>query len=333
VGIFPTFYFLFIEIIGGEIKMNREKSLSANKNLKKSVFSILIASILLLALMYPIAAETIIPKPAGYYGCLKIGGVDAPAGTTIIAKIGDEVRGNLASDKPGEYGSMQDPLWVKGFEDENNSATVTFYADGQICTPTVTWVSGNIERVDLDTNITFSMKLSAGWHLISIPWYIDPSDVQTIRETRGLNFSICGYNTTTCLWETPQELQPLHGYWIHMWDAGTIVFTKSMDMPEVPPSRELKTGWNLIGPNFGDADPLDDGLNATTVLSSLRDGENTTFSHLVLYNETTETYTTYDATVKWEDLYVAWDGLCLKLDAGQGCWISMIEDDLLTGRL
>jgi hypothetical protein len=175
---------------------------------------------------------------------------------------------------------------------------------------------------------TFEMELSPGWHLISIPWYIDPSDVQVIRETQGLNFSICEYNATTGLWTTPEKLQPLHGYWINMYEAGTIVFTKSIEPLQVPPSRLLTKGWNLIGPSFGDEDPLEEGLSATQVLASLTKDGFTSFSHLILYNETTGMYTTYTA-VKWEDVE-AWN---LILRPGQGCWIGMKEDDTLLGRL
>jgi adhesin/invasin len=175
---------------------------------------------------------------------------------------------------------------------------------------------------------TFEMELSPGWHLISIPWYIDPSGVQVIRETQGLNFSICEYNATTGLWTTPEKLQPLHGYWINMYEAGTIVFTKSIEPLQVPPSRLLTEDWNLIGPSFGDEDPLEEGLSATQVLASLTKDGFTSFSHLIVYNETTGMYTTYTA-VRWEDVE-AWN---LILRPGQGCWIGMREEDTLLGRL
>jgi len=186
--------------------------------------------------------------------------------------------------------------------------------------------------IELEVVVTiqpiFELELSPGWHLISIPWYIDPSDVQTIRETQGLDFAICEYNTATGLWDSPENLQPLHGYWINMYEAGTIVFTKRIEPRQVPPSRLLTEGWNLIGPSFGDGDPLEEGLSATQVLASLTEDGFTSFSHLVLYNETTGMYTTYTA-VRWEDVE-AWN---LILRPGQGCWLGMKEDDTLLGRL
>ena len=231
--------------------------------------------------------------------------------------------------------------WINGAEvGSNTSVTEASYTNvsAEIGTWNVSAIASNENGTDMQTwdwFVTgvpcFYLSLPAGWNLISTPWYIEPSDVQTIRVTQGLNFSICEYNTTTGLWDTPKELQPLHGYWIYMWEAGTIVFTKSIEQPQVPPYRVLKEGWNLIGPSFGNKDPLEEGLNATTVLASLRVDGYTTFSHLVLYNETTGMYTTYDATIKWEDLFVAWNGL--KLYPGQGCWIGMTEDDTLLGRL
>jgi hypothetical protein len=130
--------------------MNRERSSSANKVGKKSAFPILIASILLFTLAYPVAAQ--VPKPAGYYGSLMIDGNDAPANTTVIAKIGNDKRGELITKKPGYYGSLQEPLWVTGYEGENNPV-VTFwviYNGEQIeCSSpsSVIWVSGEIVTI------------------------------------------------------------------------------------------------------------------------------------------------------------------------------------------
>ena len=129
--------------------MNRKSPL-ANKIGEKGVFLILIALIILLILTHPTTAQ--VTCPAGYYGGLKIDGMDAPKGTstTIIAKIGAENRSiRLTTDTVGKYGSQQEPLWVTGYKHENNTAIVTFYADGQICSPTVIWFSGDIKRVDL----------------------------------------------------------------------------------------------------------------------------------------------------------------------------------------
>lgn len=179
----------------------------------------------------------------------------------------------------------------------------------------------------------FNLSLSAGWHLISTPYSIEPMNERIIRETQGLNFTICEYDPVTKSYPSgiSVDLKPLHGYWICMYEPGTIIFMKSTEQRPIPPQNDLKEGWNMIGPSFGDEDPLEEGLNATTVLKSLRKDGYTTFSHLILYNETTGTYTTYDASIRWEDLIVAWKEL--KLYSGQGCWIGMIEDDTLIGRL
>jgi len=142
--------------------MNRERCSSANKVGKKSAFSILIASILLFTLAYPVAAQVLPPlplRPAGYYGNLTIDGKPARVGTTIIAKIGDAERGVLITKKPGKYGSLQEPLWVTGYSEDENKPVVTFWVmyDGKpikCSSPSsVIWVSGEIKTIPATTGV------------------------------------------------------------------------------------------------------------------------------------------------------------------------------------
>lgn len=69
--------------------------------------------------------------PPGYYGSITLDGQPAPAGTTIIAKIGGEVRGSLTTTESGSYGDDPGPtkLWIRGYQNETGS-TVTFYVNG-----------------------------------------------------------------------------------------------------------------------------------------------------------------------------------------------------------
>ncbi len=89
--------------------------------------------------------------PAGYYGNITVNGQPASHGTTIIAKIGVEERGNITTTASGTYGGLEGPspkLWVKGFQGENG-ATVTFYVGGVAAQQTATWISGEIKQMDL----------------------------------------------------------------------------------------------------------------------------------------------------------------------------------------
>ncbi len=89
--------------------------------------------------------------PAGYYGSITLDGQPAPAGTTIIAKIGTEERGSITTASSGSYGGPGGPdlkLGVLGYAGENGSI-VTFFVNNVAAQQTTTWTSGEIKKVDL----------------------------------------------------------------------------------------------------------------------------------------------------------------------------------------
>ncbi|MDO8728076.1 MAG: PGF-pre-PGF domain-containing protein [Candidatus Methanoperedens sp.] len=123
--------------------------------MKKKIF-ILIMVLTIILTSGMVSAQTELPMnpPPGYYGNVIVNGQQAPPGTTIIAKIGGEVRGSITTSSSGLYGDNPGPskLWLTGYNNEltPTPATVTFYV-GDIAsqqTSTLTG-AGTINRVDL----------------------------------------------------------------------------------------------------------------------------------------------------------------------------------------
>lgn len=93
------------------------------------------------------------PAP-GYFGNVIVNGQQAPPGTTIIAKIGGEVRGSITTSASGLYGDNPGPskLWVTGYNTEltPTPATVTFYVKDIASQQTSTLTGARTtNRVDL----------------------------------------------------------------------------------------------------------------------------------------------------------------------------------------
>ncbi|VUT27733.1 MAG: hypothetical protein SYNGOMJ08_00283 [Candidatus Syntrophoarchaeum sp. GoM_oil] len=167
----------------------------------------------------------------------------------------------------------------------------------------------------------YTINLEMGWNLISIPDYIDPSNLSTVLKDVEHN-AIYTY-TPDLGWYTPKQFEPLYGYWINVTvEDQKINLTQRTDwqVQRPPPWRSMKEGWNLIGPNYGSGDDLEKGIDAPVVLVSLLSIDP---SCSTLIDEDGNTYTILD------DDGAFWE---LKLNAGEGYWLFMTKDDTLAGR-
>lgn len=122
--------------------------------MKKKIILIMVLTILLTSGMVSAQNELPLDPPPGYYGNMIVNGQQAPPGTTIIAKIGGEVRGSITTSASGLYGDNPGPskLWLTGYNNEltPTPATVTFYVK-DIASPQTSTLTGagTINRVDL----------------------------------------------------------------------------------------------------------------------------------------------------------------------------------------
>jgi hypothetical protein len=98
--------------------------------------------------------------PASYYGEITINGEPAPAGTTIEAVIDGEVRGELETKAPGEYGGPtggDNKLRVSGTADDAGKnihfrITAPGFEPGD-AEQTVEWESGDVQEVNLSASL------------------------------------------------------------------------------------------------------------------------------------------------------------------------------------
>lgn len=116
----------------------------------RRTLGLLVVLVLVVAAAGP-AVATPPPPPAAYYGSLTVNGEPAKAGVTVTAEIDGEVRGSLTTTQEGAYGgagAFDDKLQVDG-ENGDDGKTVTFFVNGVEADGTVTWQSGDVQRVDL----------------------------------------------------------------------------------------------------------------------------------------------------------------------------------------
>jgi hypothetical protein len=127
--------------------------------MNKMKITLLVLSVILLAGIAEAQDQMPINPPPGYFGSVTINGQPASGGTTILAKIGGEVRGSITTSVSGFFGANPGPkLWVTGFQNETGS-TVTFFYNNTTARQTAQLTgAATINRVDLD----FVVPASAG---------------------------------------------------------------------------------------------------------------------------------------------------------------------------
>jgi hypothetical protein len=112
------------------------------------------------------------------------------------------------------------------------------------------------------TSVSYSITLNHGWNLISLPVVPESIDIADVLGSTAANIvSVLTYDASTGQWQTyhPNEsdtgnLQTMtagYAYWINYGSdtSGTLAGSGNLllEGQNVPPSRKLAAGWNLIG--------------------------------------------------------------------------------------
>ena len=97
-----------------------------------------------------------------------------------------------------------------------------------------------------------SIAISAGWNFVSVPKKLLPGkDTAAIFSTIDVDgHSIFQYDSARGQWITlnlTNQIKPLDAVWIYSKSAATVPLTFDTDPLQIPPTRELKRGWNAIG--------------------------------------------------------------------------------------
>ena len=185
----------------------------------------------------------------------------------------------------------------------------------------LTWVNDTASTLPASGT---TLNLYTGWNLISLPLMPEDTSITSLLSPISGNYSIVWeYNAsdTSDHWKkydpgVPFEndlinMEPGKGYWILMTSDNTLSISGT-----VPESTDiiLKTGWNLIGYNFLDSQPIAEALSSI----------NGNYSIVLAYNasDTADHWKKYDPSVPFEnDLTI--------VEPGKGYWIMMTSDDIL----
>jgi hypothetical protein len=114
--------------------------------LKKLRF-VTLGFLILLLTLFPVSSVFAVGLGHGFYGTVKINGVNADIGTAISAQVDGTEYGSCTITTPGSYA-----LIVEGEIDEG--ATIYFYVDGQEADQTSTFHDGYTTKLDLTVTTT-----------------------------------------------------------------------------------------------------------------------------------------------------------------------------------
>ena len=191
-----------------------------------------LAIILLLSLaLTSFALVYAIPQPPHkFYGSVTVGGVAAPDGTIVLAKI-DGTLYEATTTTGGAYG--WDPMFNVPADDTDTGPveggvtgdTIEFYVNGIYAT-SYTFAVGGMTQLNLEITVdAYEIQLYAGWNLIGIPFIpVNPS-IEVMLSNILLHVeAVWAYDGDTGFWSSyrpgaPSDLSEIidgRGYWIKM---------------------------------------------------------------------------------------------------------------------
>jgi PKD repeat protein len=105
-----------------------------------------------------------------------------------------------------------------------------------------------------------SITISPGWNFISVPKKLLPGkDTASIFGHIDVDgHSIFQYDSVRGQWITltlNSQIKPLEAVWLYSKNANVVALTFDSDPLQIPPTRELRKGWNAIG--FTGFEPLE----------------------------------------------------------------------------
>jgi len=106
----------------------------------------------LLGILLPAAAVAAdITQPEEFYGNITANGAAAPAGTVIVAKIGEVEKGSFTTTEAGKYGGSGtfDPRLIVSGEEADRAKTITFWVNGSPADQTAIYEPGESTELNL----------------------------------------------------------------------------------------------------------------------------------------------------------------------------------------
>ena len=180
---------------------------------------------------------------------------------------------------------------------------------------------------------SFEIQINKKWNLVSVPFVLLNSDIEEVFDSISENIAtVWTYDAASDQWyvyrpgEPNNNLEEINtgwGYWIEALENDWLLIGGDLFMPAVlPPNRELKEGWNLIGyygteGQMGYYGPDGNGKPAYCALYTL------VGTNLVPKWSSLLTYWEPDNPEQWKEYGIILDN---NLDPGAGYWIHLKED-------
>ena len=198
-------------------------------------------------------------------------------------------------------------------------------AQKYMVTATAVDSAGNSASVYANFTI-LGLHLYKGWNLVSVPRELENPSIEAVFEGVTSVARVYYYDPTSeewrwaiyddGEWDTSGGLTTIDdgkGYWIYATAETNVTLTlKEIEPPYVPPTYQIKAGWNMIGYTSINLQPT---MNVTTYLSSLN-------SWIVIYKYDTSSGTFYMA----KPGYYQFNDVALT----EGYWLyTEIDDELV----
>ncbi|MDZ7731158.1 MAG: putative metal-binding motif-containing protein [Natrialbaceae archaeon] len=214
------------------------------------------------------------PVPESYYGTLDINGTDAPAGTTVTARIDGTVVGSLTTNTMGQYGGagpFQEKLSVAGSASDVGES-IEFHVDpaGDLipgfAAQNATFSPDN--QTELNLTATLETPLSptyettiendGGVTAVGFPAPVNATLGELFNDTAGLNaFYVHSEDGWEQVWQPSHQFEALGAFVVTTSGDGpaeinvTLPFRTDTNQTD----RTLESGWSLVpAPVFTDAE-------------------------------------------------------------------------------
>jgi len=190
-------------------------------------------------------APTPVPPavPQTFWGTAYLNGVPAPYGSTVTAKVGAATCGSASVGSQADYSLSATA---------NSGDSIDFCVNGTRAVESALFSSGVVTRLDLHTQVSYTIPLIAGWNLISLPLGPANTNIQTVLASLPAASLQSVWYYSGGSWQSyapgaPSLLNTMEdgkSYWLMMASPATLTVTGAVPASY---SYSLNGSWNMTG--------------------------------------------------------------------------------------